>query len=179
VLSGLGRTGAWFASADAEPDIVLLGKALGGGLPIAACLGRQDVMDAWGRDGHEAIHTGTFFGNPLASAAALSALDVIEDERLCEAARTQGAYLREALTSLAARHDCVREVRGVGLLVGVALDTGKRGLALVRALLERGYITVPAGSGGHVLSLTPPLTITQQRLDGFVDALDDALKALA
>jgi 4-aminobutyrate aminotransferase/(S)-3-amino-2-methylpropionate transaminase len=179
ILTGLGRTGVMFASAGTRPDVVLVGKALGAGLPIAACIGREDVMDAWGSGGHEAIHTGTFFGNPLGSAAALAALDVIEDEKLCDSARATGAALRETLGALAARHDSVREVRGVGLLVGVELDTASRSLALVRALLERGYITVPAGPGGRVLSLTPALSIERASLDGFVEALDDALGALA
>lgn len=177
VLTGLGRTGALLrvTSEGVAPDLLCIGKALGGGLPVSACLGPLRVMRAWGEPDHEAIHTGTFHGHPLACAAALAVLDVIEDERLCDVARASGEQLRGALVSLAQRHRCVRDVRGAGLLVGVELDTGSRCLKLVRALLERGYVTLSAASDGRVLSLTPPLGIAPERLAEFTRALDLAL----
>jgi 4-aminobutyrate aminotransferase-like enzyme len=175
ILTGLGRTGTLLASArdGVTPDLICLGKALGGGLPVSACLGRGEVMRAWGDPDREALHTGTFFGHPLSCAAALAALDVIEARGLCARAERVGAWfatrLREALDTR------VREVRGAGLLLGVELASGAQALAAVRALLERGYITVPAGAEGQVLSLTPPLIIEEARLEGFVAALDEVL----
>lgn len=181
VQTGLGRAGATFRSvADgAQPDLVCLGKALGGGLAISACLGPERVMRAWGDPDGEAMHTGTFFGQPLACAAALATLDVIERERLAEAAARKGATWMRALTALGGRHRCVREVRGTGLLVGVELERDGHTLAAVRALLERGYIALVAGSDGRTLSLTPPLTMTEARLQEFVHALDASLGASA
>src|SRR5262249_20157736 len=121
----------------------------------------------------EALHTGTFFGNPLACAAALAALDVLQRDQLCARAARSGAALRERLRErLGVR---VRDVRGVGLLIGIELGSGARALALGRALLERGYITVPAAADARVISLTPPLIIDDAILHGFEAAFADAL----
>jgi 4-aminobutyrate aminotransferase-like enzyme len=180
VLTGLGRTGAWLASqtVSVKPDLVCLGKALGAGMPVSACVGRLEVMQAWGDPGREALHTGTFFGQPLACAAALTCLDVLREEALPERALQLGAALRSDLEALRTKHPRLREVRGRGLLIGLELDSPARGLTLMRALLERGYITVPAAADASVLSLTPPLTIAPAQLRGFVAALDACLEAL-
>ena len=181
VMTGLARTGDWFAAraSGVTPDLVCLGKALGGGMPVSACLGRAEVMQAWGDPGREALHTGTFFGQPLACAAALACLDVLEQESLGARALQLGAALLDELRGLQPRHPRLREVRGRGLLLGLELDSPARGLQLTRALLERGYITVPAGNDARVVSLTPPLTIARAQLEGFVTALADSLGALA
>jgi 4-aminobutyrate aminotransferase-like enzyme len=178
VLTGLGRTGAMFASvaAGARPDLICLGKALGGGLPVSACLGRAEVMACWGDPGSEALHTGTFFGNPLGCAAALATLGVIENDALCARAADLGQWLLDQLRTRVGRR--VQDVRGCGLLIGIELDTGAAGLRLVRALLERGYIVLPAGSDARVVSLTPPLTIAKPLLEGFLETLTDALDAV-
>jgi 4-aminobutyrate aminotransferase/(S)-3-amino-2-methylpropionate transaminase len=180
VMTGRGRTGALFASAaaDARPDLLCLGKALGGGMPISACVGERRVMAAWGEPGREALHTGTFFGHPVGCAAALAALQVIEDEQLCARAARAGERLRAALAARVKKDARVVEVRGAGLLVGVELRGAGLGLALGRALLERGYITVPAANDASVLSLTPPLAIEDTLLDAFADATASALGAL-
>jgi 4-aminobutyrate aminotransferase/(S)-3-amino-2-methylpropionate transaminase len=175
VMTGLGRTGAMFRSQTeaATPDLICLGKALGGGLPVSACVGRGEVMAAWGDPDGEALHTGTFFGNPLACAAALAALDAIERQGLCERASASGRWLLSALeASLGGR---VRRVRGAGLLIGIELTAPAGGLRLARALLERGYISVPARADAGVLSLTPPLAISQAVLEAFVSCVDRSL----
>ncbi|HEY8427149.1 MAG TPA: aminotransferase class III-fold pyridoxal phosphate-dependent enzyme, partial [Sandaracinaceae bacterium] len=174
ILTGLGRTGRFWAHEGARPDLICAGKALGGGLPVSACIGRGDVMRAWGDPAGEAIHTATFAGHPIGCAAALAALDVIEREGLADRAREVGGAFRRELEGLR-RHACVREVRGRGLLLGVVLDDGARTLRLVRALLERGYLVLPAGPGAEVLSLTPPLTIAPELLSGFAAVLDELL----
>ena len=178
IMTGLGRTGTMFRSAteDVQPQLVCLGKALGGGLPISACIGRADVMAAWGEPTSEALHTGTFFGNPLACAAALAALEVIERDGLCARAAQTGSFLLALLQQRVGKR--VRAVRGAGLLVGVELESGAQGLALVRSLLERGYITLPASASACVVSLTPPLNIERAVLERFVDVLDHALSEL-
>jgi 4-aminobutyrate aminotransferase/(S)-3-amino-2-methylpropionate transaminase len=175
VLSGLGRTGNVLSCVQqgAQPHLLCLGKALGGGLPISACIGDANVMAAWGDPDGEALHTGTFFGNPLACAAALAALRVLQrDDLAARAERVGSALICTLRERLGAR---VRAVRGAGLLIGIELGSPARALALGRVLLERGYITVPAGADARVISLTPPLVIDQAVLDGFVAALELAL----
>ena len=131
-------------------------------------------MAAWGEPTGEALHTGTFFGNPLACAAALAALDVIEQEQLCARAAEVGAQLQRV--SCARRVGArVRAVRGVGLMVGVEFDVG-RAMPCVGARAARARLHHAAGGRrACVLSLTPPLTIELALLEGFVDALDRAL----
>ena len=181
VMTGLGRTGRMFAfeASGVQPDLVCVGKALGGGMPVSACIGRSSVMEAWRQSSAEALHTGTFFGQPLAAAAALATLDVLAEERLAERALQLGGQLIERLQALRTKHRCTRDVRGQGLLIGIELDSGARGLSCMQALLERGYITVPAANDARVVSLTPPLCITQPQLDAFASALDATLGALA
>jgi 4-aminobutyrate aminotransferase/(S)-3-amino-2-methylpropionate transaminase len=176
IMTGLGRTGAMLSSAaqGARADLVCLGKALGGGLPVSACVGRGAVMAAWGAPASEALHTGTFFGNPLACATALAALDAIEEDGLCARAEEVGAWLRALLEERVGAR--ARAMRGAGLMIGIEFGSGAEALGLVRALLERGYIVLPASADARVISLTPPLTIEPARLDGFVAALDAALR---
>ena len=180
VMTGFGRTGARFASVEAEcvPDLLCLGKALGGGLPSSACVGRAEVMEAWGTPDKEALHTSTFLGNPLMAAAALATLDVIDDENLPACARNTGLYLQQRLQESLATHRRVREVRGQGLLIGVVFDEPGLSLKIMQRMLTRGYIAVPAGVQADVLSLTPPLHISRELCDGFVHAMADALGEL-
>jgi 4-aminobutyrate aminotransferase/(S)-3-amino-2-methylpropionate transaminase len=177
VMTGFGRTGRMFAfeESELEPDLVCLGKALGGGMPVSACIGRAEVMEAWASDSSEALHTGTFFGHALGAAAALATLDVLADEGLCARAAELGGWLLEQLRGMPG----VAAVRGRGLLVGVELDSGAHALRCMRALLERGYITVPASADARVISLTPPLCITSEQLDGFLSALHTSLRVSA
>jgi 4-aminobutyrate aminotransferase/(S)-3-amino-2-methylpropionate transaminase len=181
IFTGFGRTGARFRSlADgAEPDLICVGKALGGGLPTSALLGRGDVMSAWGDPDGAAIHTGTFFGNPLGCAAAHAALDVIEEEDLGGRATRVGGALLAKLEELAARHPTVTDVRGLGLAIGVELASSDVTLRLVRQLLEVGYLVLPAGADASVLQIVPPLIIEPPLLDSFVAALDAALGAVS
>jgi 4-aminobutyrate aminotransferase/(S)-3-amino-2-methylpropionate transaminase len=181
IWTGLGRSGAWLASAAAgiTPDLVCLGKGLGGGLPISACIGRGRVMAAWGAHGGTTIHTATHFGAPLACAAAVATLDVLRDEQLPERAHTVGMRWRTALGERLLTPDLpVSEVRGPGLMVGVALEGGAgAALAVSRRLLGRGYIVLTGGREGDVLTLTPPLTIDTALLDAFTEALVETLSS--
>ncbi len=190
IWTGLGRTGAWLAAARlggdvragsdalgrAIPDLICLGKGLGGGLPISACLGRREVMAAWSQEA-EVVHTSTFAGAPLACVAALATLDVLGRGGAIERALSLGDSWLARLQTRFTGHPAVAEVRGLGMMVGLEL-TGGRGGALQRALLERGYVTSTGGGARDVLVLTPPLTIGEERLVEFEDALEDALDAL-
>lgn len=184
IYTGLGRTGAWYA-ADHDgirPDIVCVGKALSGSLPIAACVGSAAVMEAWPESSGEAIHTSTFLGNPLACAAARASLLEIERRGLPERADGVGSAWRRDLEALADRHDCVRSVRGRGLLLGLELvdpDTNEPATALAaRVVLEalrHGWIVLADGPAANVLALTPPLTISPELLDRATELLDRLL----
>lgn len=170
IQAGLGRTGTlWAGSAEGVvPDLLCTGKALGGGLPLSACVGTRAVMDAWGTSKGAALHTQTFLGHPLACAAALSVLDALVTRDVPAAAKARGASLREGLASRGLT------VRGRGLLLGVEIPTDV--LATCRALQRRGYVVLPAGTSGDlVLSLTPPVCLTDAQQAGFFHALDDAL----
>lgn len=167
IYTGFGRTGTLFAfqAEGVVPDLVCLGKGMAGGSPISACVGRRDVMDAWGASRGEALHTQTFLGHPVGCAMALACIDVVVDEDLAGRAARIGAGLRERL-------EVFGGVRGRGLLLGLEVPNTPQ---LSRALLERGYIALPAGEEAEVLALTPPLNISEEQLDGFVATLRELL----
>jgi len=177
IWTGLGRTGAMLASTRAcvVPDIICLGKGLGGGLPISACLGSEQVMDAWQRN-PGAVHTSTFQGNPLACSTGVATMDTVRVKKLDERAARVGqafqSWLRTSLESVPS----VKGITGAGFMVGVALESGTLAAATTRALLQKGYIVVSGGHEGHVLTLTPPLTIHEDLLEGFVDTLSAVLR---
>jgi len=177
IWTGLGRSGAWPLLSVADgvvPDIVCLGKGLGGGLPISACIGSAGVMAAWGRHGGATIHTATHFGAPLACAAAVATLDAIDARHLPARAHEAGALFMAQLRE-SSRGASV-QVRGRGLMIGVALEGGAaRALAVARRLLARGWIVLTGGSDGDALTLTPPLDVDAAVLAAFADVLANVL----
>jgi 4-aminobutyrate aminotransferase/(S)-3-amino-2-methylpropionate transaminase len=182
IMAGLGRNGVapFGVERSVRVDLICIGKALGGGLPVSACLGSDEAMRAWGKaaasTGGVPMHTGTFFGNPLGCASALAALEVIEHDSLAGRAAHVGTELLRMLHMRLGPH--VSDVRGMGFLIGIDTGSVERGLTAGRRLLEAGYITVPAGDGS-VISLTPPLTIDAALLDGFVTACERILSESA
>jgi len=168
IYTGLGRTGPMFASVaeGLDADLLCLGKGLGGGFPISACIGREEVMAAWGDPAGEALHTSTFLGNPIACAAALATLRELATYDLGARALERERALRGALADLPGVG-----VRGRGLLLGVELGSPARVLFVMRAMLERGYIVCPAGAPPSVLCLTPPSCLSDRQIDGFAQAL--------
>ncbi len=173
VLTGLGRCGAMLASerVGLEPDIVCVGKTLGGGIPISACLARRDVMDAWPESRGEAIHTSTFLGHPIACAAALAVLHTIETERVFDRARELGSRMLELLDSELASEPGVVDVRGLGALIGIELAGDSLAVRVAEAALREGLILLPAGDRGHVLELTPPVILSDEQMNYACGAL--------
>ncbi len=173
VYTGLGRTGERLACEHdgVLPDVVALGKALGGGFPISACAGRPDVMRAWGASTGEAVHTSTHLGNPLGCAIALRVLERIERDGLASRARELGAAALERLEKEVRGAPGVVDVRGRGLMLGVELDGSERAARVAREALASGWILLREGSDGRVLSLTPPLTIDATLLARGLDRL--------
>ncbi len=179
IWTGLGRSGKMLFSmrSDFTPDLVCLGKGLGGGLPVSALIGRGAVLEAWRRE-PEVVHTSTFAGAALSSATALASLDLISREHLPERSERLGAKLRSMLEARLARFSKI-SVRGVGLMLAIDLgDRPGRATQLASKLLECGYITSTGGGRREVLVLTPPLTLGEALLDGFVDALVPCVGAL-
>ena len=176
VFTGMGRTGAMFAC-DPEgvtPDLVCLGKALGGGMPLSACCGPAKVMDAWPPSTGEAIHTSTFLGNPMSCAGGLGFLEALaEDDIVGRAQRLGGAALAHLSEALAGC-DRVASVRGRGLMLGIELREGD-GPAVTRRALERGLIVLPAGKHGHVVEVTPPALLTPEELRAGLEILVAAI----
>jgi predicted acetylornithine/succinylornithine family transaminase len=167
VQTGLGRTGAWFAHLheDVKPDIVCLAKALGGGLPIGACLAIEDVAATF----VPGDHATTFGGGPVVCAAALATLDVIDDEELVERSARAGTM---AMDRLRRRLGDRAEIRGRGLLIGIRVKDGEA-RAVCEAAFDRGILVNDATP--DVVRICPPLNIPQEELDGALDVLGEAI----
>jgi acetylornithine/LysW-gamma-L-lysine aminotransferase len=167
VQTGWGRTGKLFACEhhDLQPDILILAKAIAGGVPMGAvAIGpRVGTIGA-------GLHGSTFGGNPLACAAARATLHVIQAERLAEQAAEKGQWLRNQLHTLPTRR--IREVRGVGLMIGV--DLRERAAPYLQRLQEHGVLALPAGP--TVIRLLPPLVISTSQLEQVVQALGEVLR---
>jgi 4-aminobutyrate aminotransferase-like enzyme len=184
VFTGFGRTGKWFACehAGVAPDVICLGKALAGGFPVSACVGRAELMDAaWPISSGEAIHTSTFLGHPVGCAMALAQIEEIRSRQLVGRSEQLGAFLLRALGAKMGHSQFELSVRGLGLMVGLELclpggvPATIVSLRIVKDMIKRGFILLPEGAHGNVISLTPPLTISRSQLAAAVEALQRSL----
>ena len=185
IYTGFGRTGKMFACEHpgVTPDLICLGKALTGGFPLSACVGRADIMDtAWPASRGEALHTSTFLGNPVGCAMALAQIAEIEKLKLPGRAAELGEFLLGELQAKLANGKFQIAARGIGLMAGVELRRHDGSpacvetFAAIKELLRRGYIFLPEGEFGNVISFAPPLTITKAHLTKAVAALHEVLK---
>jgi 4-aminobutyrate aminotransferase len=178
VQSGAGRTGKVWAIEHydgVEPDLLVSGKSIGGGLPLAAVTGRAELMDAVPPGGLG----GTFGGNPLSCAAAVAVLEAIREPGFLARATALGESLRARLDELAARHAGIGEVRGLGPMLALELSeqSPDRARAVVDAAFDRGLLLLSCGLYGNVIRLLPPLTIADEELDEGLGILEEALAA--
>lgn len=188
VYTGFGRTGKWFACqhSDVVPDLLVVGKALTGGMPFAACIGTDEVMSAWPRSAGEAIHTSTFLGHPVGCAAAVAAIGVLRLDRLVERSAAVGSEMLTRLREMLDGHPRVAEVRGIGMMIGVELvrDLGSGDPApelvgrVVVESLRRGVLVLGGGVHGNVLSLSPPFVISEQQLEAAMGVLERAFEQI-
>jgi 4-aminobutyrate aminotransferase-like enzyme len=186
IYTGFGRTGKWFACEHSGviPDLICLGKALTGGFPLSACVGRADLMDAaWPVSTGEAMHTSTFLGHPVGCAMALAQISEIRRLKLCDRSAKLGEFLLTELSSIKnPKLKIKKSVRGLGLMAGVelTLPNGKSATQIavdaIKKLLHRGYIFLPEGEFANVISFTPPLTISKSQLAKAVGALAEVLR---
>jgi 4-aminobutyrate aminotransferase len=177
VQSGMGRTGKMFASDhyDLKPDIMCLAKGIASGLPCGATVARADLMD-W----KPGAHASTFGGNPVALASALKTIELLERELIANSASV-GAYLQEGLRKLMDKHDCIGDVRGLGLMVGVEFVEDRASMKMAPdlrdrvelACYERGLILL--GCGTNTIRWSPPLIITRENVDVALEIFDEAI----
>ena len=166
VQTGFGRTGKVFACEhwNVVPDIMCLAKSVAGGIPMGATFARHDVMAAFQRG----EHSSTFSGNPLVCAAASAAIDVLVEERLPERAATLGRYFKGKLEGLQEKYRIVREVRGLGLMLGMEMRFDVYNILL--GCMDRGVLVLDAGR--NVVRFLPPLVIEKEQIDRVVEVLD-------
>jgi 4-aminobutyrate aminotransferase-like enzyme len=172
IYTGFGRAGRWFACEREAvvPDLICLGKALTGGFPLSACVGKSELMDrAWPPSSGEAIHTSTFLGHPVGCAMALANIHELESGSWIEHAEEVGNEMLAELRSWPNKiNHLLVTPRGAGLMLGIQLDyhdgppATRESLAVIKALLGRGMIFLPEGEFANVISLTPPLIISKR-----------------
>ena len=170
VQSGMGRTGNWFAwqGTGVKPDLFTCAKALGGGLPLGALVSNAKLADVF----TASAHASTFGGNPVAAAAALAVIEVVEQDGLLKKATEVGGLFREALQGFADKYDQVLAVRGKGLMLGLVIDGDVK--AVVEALREQGILALTAGR--NVVRFLPPLTLGESDLEDAIEMIADALE---
>lgn len=187
IYTGFGRTGKWFACEheNVVPDVICLGKALTGGFPLSACVGRTDLMNtAWPPSDGEAIHTSTFLGHPVGCAMALANLKEIARLKLADRAAKLESPALAALAGIQHPHLRLHPV-GRGLMLGLevhhsdAQPAGDVGVHLMKRMLHRGFIILPEGDAGNVIGIIPPLTITEKQLLRSISVLRSEIEKLA
>ncbi len=173
IYTGFGRTGKWFACehSRAMPDIICLGKALTGGFPLSAMVGRAAIMDtAWPETQGEAIHTSTFLGHPVGCAMALAQMRELEKRNLIVKSDKVGKFLLKQLQSLKTPDGFKLHARAIGLMAGIEITQAdgspatEFSLGIIKKMLHSGYILLPEGEHANVISFTPPLTITTRQI---------------
>jgi len=169
IQTGFGRTGKLFAFQHfgIVPDITCLAKGVAGGIPIGLTLSKNGIMSSL----KVGEHSTTYGGNPLACAAAAATIDILEQENLPEKARAQGKYLVSKLDQLRDDHAIIREVRGLGLMIGVEMRFEV--IDIILGSLERGVLMLDAGR--NVLRFLPPLVITRTHIDRAIEVLDEVI----
>ncbi|MCW1929119.1 aspartate aminotransferase family protein [Bhargavaea beijingensis] len=181
VQTGFGRTGEWFAAQTfgVTPDIMAIAKGIAAGLPLSATVASKELMDQWPLGSHGT----TFGGNPIACSAALASLEVMKEERLLENAREVGGYAMARLREMKQRYPVIRDVRGLGLMIGIELCDPKTGepdgaavMDVLDRCLEKGVLFYLCGNSGEVIRMIPPLTVTKEQIDDGLGVLEEALR---
>lgn len=180
VQTGFGRTGNWFAAQtfDVTPDIMAVAKGIAAGLPLSATIASKELMDQWPLGAHGT----TFGGNPIACSAALASLEVMKEEKLLDNSTAMGAYALERLMEIKAEYPMIKDVRGVGLMIGIELcnpatgePDGKAVMDVLDRCLEKGVLFYLCGNSSEVIRMIPPLTISKQQIDHGLTVIEEVL----
>lgn len=176
IQCGMGRTGTLFAHEqfDVKPDLFTSAKALGGGIPLSAIIGKKTIMEKW----QPGAHGGTFGGNPLACAAALETFKVIEEEHLLENCQKMGAYFKEQLQTLKDKYPIITDVRGLGLMIGMQLSDPKIVSLVRQKALDKGVLLLDCGKH-NVIRFIAPLNVSKDEIDTCIKVLDECLSEVA
>ncbi len=185
VLTGMGRTGTMFGIEhwDIVPDIVCMGKSFAMGVPAAAMIAKKEIVNNWNY-GFPTIDS--FGGNPLACAAGLAGLEVIEKENLMENTIRMGEYFLKGLQDMSEEHELIGDVRGKGLLIGVELVKDRKTKEpateetkkIMQECFKRGLIVAPYGRYAQVIRIFPPLNITKEQIDKSLEIMDEAFRVV-
>ena len=172
VQCGMGRTGKWWGwqNYSVKPDLFTVAKSIADGVPMGALVSNAKYADVF----TPSSHASTFGGNPLACAAALAVIGIMEDERLLEAAARKGELLQAALRAFAEKYDQILDVRGLGLMIGMVVDGDPK--AVVDTFREYGLLVLTAG--GNVVRFLPTLSMSEKHLEEAVEMMGDALEEL-
>ena len=185
IYTGFGRTGELFACnrENVVPDIMCLGKAMTGCFPISAAIASPEVLAKWPLNTTEAIHTSTFLGNPMGCAVGLKALEILQRDNLPQKAAEKGAWILAEFKKLQKKYpDIIADARGAGLMLALEMATPDLtpltdlALRIVDEMRNRGFILLPSGPWGHIISIAPPLIIPQACLEAFIGALDETIR---
>ncbi len=178
IFTGLGRSGQLSFASQVQCDLLCLGKALGGGMPLSACVGTEAVMSAWPENQGESLFTGTYFGHPYACRVGLATLEVMVEKNTVEYAQVLGEKAITDMQQKLAKSPHVKGVRGSGLMLAIELTNYAQVPILVKNLKNRGVILIPCGLKGECLSLTPPLNISEDILFKALAIIYDEIRLL-
>ena len=179
IQTGIGRTGELYAyqTFGVKPDILTSAKALGGGIPLSAVIAKKEIMEAW----PAGAHGGTFGGNPLACAAGLKTLEIIERDHLLDNCKKQGAYFIEKLHGLQEKYSCIGDVRGLGLMdaIEIVKEDGtpdpEKTAKIKELALEKDLLLLTCGSDHNVVRFIAPINVTAKEIDKCVEIIDSTL----
>jgi 4-aminobutyrate aminotransferase len=174
VQSGVGRTGKWFAAEHfkVRPDILCMAKGIASGFPLGAVAAGSNLMGKWS----PGAHGSTFGGNPICCAAALATLDVIKKEKLLQNAARLGNYLKTRLEKLRKKYPIIKEVRGLGLMIGVDFKDSRIVKKILNFCLKKGLVLISTGADGTVIRFIPPLIVKKQQIDFALKIFEASLK---
>ena len=175
IFTGMGRIGTWSSSHRLLPDLALFGKAVGGGLPLSICSGTDEVMNCW-PDNEEAIHTGTFFGHPLACEVGKATIQEIESQGLVERSRALGERAKDHLVRSICQKN-ILSIKGKGLMLCIEFDRSQKGAKLMHLLRNKKIIALASGPGGQSLTLSPALNIHEDLLFEGLDKVIDSINS--
>ncbi|MFA5839742.1 MAG: aminotransferase class III-fold pyridoxal phosphate-dependent enzyme [Candidatus Margulisiibacteriota bacterium] len=175
IQTGFGRTGKWFAAEHfgITPDIMCMAKGIASGFPLGAIAASAEIMGKWS----PGAHGSTFGGNPVCCAAGVATVEVIQKEKLVQNSAKLGTYLKQKLLQLQTHYpELIKEVRGMGLMIGVDFQDAARVTKIMNYCLNNGLIIISTGGGGTVLRFIPPLIITKKQIDAGLKIFEAALK---
>jgi 4-aminobutyrate aminotransferase len=174
IQSGFGRTGKWFAMehAGVKPDILCMAKGIASGFPLGGIAAPAKIMAKWS----PGAHGGTYGGNPVCCAAAIATVDVIKKEELLTNATRLGSYLKQKVLELKEKYPIIKDVRGMGLMIGVDFKDAAIVSSIMNYCLKNGLVLISTGGGGTVIRLIPPLIVKKKEIDQALKILEKALK---